>query len=75
MDAINVGQLKKLIENLPDDTLIFTPGRDHEFMQGTASYIKVVYEKRYNGYSEYIEHYYPEEETKSYKVIHGLVID
>lgn len=50
---MNVGKLKKLIEDLSDDVVILVPSYDHQYSQANVYVGTADYDKRYKIYSEY----------------------
>lgn len=61
---MNVGELRKLIRDLPDDTLVVVPGSDHSYYEATAGTAKAEIERhgtRRGGHISHISEYYDEE--------------
>jgi hypothetical protein len=84
---VKVGDLRKVLENVPDDALVVLEGGDHSFREGFASYEKIVFEnyfitkKNVLRYQNLREYYEIEENEEDYnmleendKVVEALVI-
>lgn len=65
----NVGKLKKLIENLPDDMLIVTLASDHQYRSVVVDVAKA--EQLYNGY---FNEYYGDEFSAGNPIVDVLLI-
>lgn len=52
MVARTAGELRKLLEGIPDDTKILVPGCDHSYRPGTIVFGEAVYSDKYNHWSE-----------------------
>jgi len=59
---MTVGELKKLIEKMPDDTPILVPGDDHSYRAATASNCTALLERRNQWTEDYGEEMTPEKE-------------
>lgn len=72
MKNMNVGLLKKLIENLPDDTIIVVPSKDHSYRQ--VDRIETTEAER--GKGGYLGEWYEDQEIlESSKIITVLRIE
>lgn len=67
---MNVGQLKKILEGLPDSTLVVTSGGDHNYRNADVVATQAEYDKRYFTLYEYAD-----EENRSAEDPDSVVID
>ena len=56
----NVGKLKELIKDLPDDTPILVPGSDHSYYQPDCSIAPAEYNERGDWFEYYGDKYMSE---------------
>lgn len=59
---MTVGQLRKIIEKLPDDTRVLAPSADHSFHDVDASASTALYDRRSGWTEDYGEDQTPEAE-------------
>lgn len=52
MRNATVGQLKKLLQDVPDDTLVVVPASDHSYREVSASVTTAILDARYDHLSE-----------------------
>ena len=50
---MNVGKLRELIQDLPDDTPVVVEGRDHSYNECTASYTDATWNRQARMFFEY----------------------
>lgn len=48
-----VGQLKKLLESIDDNTILLVPGSDHSYLKAEADITTAGYSKKYEMYFEW----------------------
>ena len=64
--AKNIGELKKLIADLPDEMKLVTPGSDHSYDTASASVQQAEVKYSKGGRIDYMWEYY-DEGNRSYK--------
>lgn len=71
--SLTVGQLKKLIADLPDNMDVVTPGSDHSYLNASGWVTDTAYDEGYGGHFEYAgDEHMNEHEVKSRALVIGL---